>query len=61
MKHLSVSLGIPTENAIAGDLELTWQHPLSELRSEQTRTACVNQFHLLPWASMAARMITSLM
>ena len=28
--------------AIAVDLELTWQHPLSEFRPKQTRAVCVN-------------------
>ena len=45
--------------AIAVDLELTWQHLLSEFHPKQTRAVCVNRFHLSLWASMAARMITS--
>ena len=30
--------------AIAGDLELTWQYPLSEFRPKQTKAACVNPY-----------------
>ena len=43
----------------AVDLELTWQHPLSEFRPKQTRAVCVNRFHLSLWACMGACMITS--
>ena len=39
--------------AIAVDLELTWQYPLSEFRPKQTKAVCVNLFHLSLWASMA--------
>ena len=45
--------------AIAVDLELIWQHLLSESHPKQTRAVRVNQFHLSLWASMAARMIMS--
>ena len=45
--------------AIAVDLELTWQHLLSEFRPKQTKAASVNRVDLSLWASMAARMITS--
>ena len=64
VKHLSVSLEIPGEilrvtNAISVNLELTWQYPLSKFCSKQARAVCVNWFHPLLSASMAARIITS--
>ena len=45
--------------AIVVNVELTWQHLLSEFHPKQTRAVRVNRFHLSLWASMAARMITS--
>ena len=48
-----------TKYYIVVDLELTWQYPLNEFRSEQPRHHCVNRFHLSLWVSMAACMITS--
>ena len=43
--------------AIAVDLELTWQYPLSEFRPKQTKAVCVNRVDLSPWASMAVSII----
>ena len=34
------------ERATVVDLELTWQHLLSEVCAKQMRFVCVNQFHL---------------
>ena len=58
MKHLNTSR---VRKSLVVDLELTWQHLLSEFRPKQTKAVCVNQFHLSLWACMAARMITSFM
>jgi len=43
------------------DLELTWQHQLSEFRPKETKAVCLNQVDLPLWVPMAASMIASLM
>ena len=49
-----------SSNAIAVDLELTWQYPLSFVPNKPGRR-CENRFHISQWASTAACMITSFM